>query len=126
VSEALDALARKVQGDPFFLASLLALYARSEGLDDGGLAAALGCPPGKLTELRLCRAPRPDPAGFREDVAGIAAEFGLDADRLAGAVMRGRAIREIGAAPAGGRGFLMAARDEQPPGEGGTPPGGGA
>jgi hypothetical protein len=126
VSEPLDALARKVQGDPFFLASLLTLYARSDDLDDTGLAAALGCPPERLSGLRLCRAPRPDPAGFREDVAGIAAEFGLDPDRLAEAVMRGRAIREIGAAPAGGRGFLMAARDEQPTDQSGPQPGGGA
>jgi hypothetical protein len=125
VSEALDALARKVQGDPFFLASPLALYARSEHLDDAGLAAALGCPPVRLSGLRLCRAPRADPAGFREDIAGIAAEFGLDPDRLADAVITGRAIRAIGAAPAGGRGFLMAARDEPPPDEG-RPPGGGA
>jgi hypothetical protein len=126
VSEALDALARRAQGDPFFLASLLARYAQSEALDDHGLAAALGCPPERLSALRLCRAPRPDPAGFREDVAVIAAELGLDPDRLAEAVMRGRAIEEIGAAPAGGRGFLMAARDDEPPEESGPPPGGGA
>src|SRR5262245_14973563 len=123
MSKALEALAQKVQTDPFFLASVLALYARSEDLDDGGLAAALECGPEELRRLRLCRAPRADPAGFREDIACVAAEFHLDPDRLTEAVMRGRAIQAMRAAPSGSRGFLMAARDEEagksePPPEG--------
>ena len=55
----LDRMAQRAEADPFFLASLLALYAGSEQLDDAGLAAALGCPVETLTDVRLCRAPRP-------------------------------------------------------------------
>ena len=53
----LDRLARRVEEDPFFLASLLAEYARAEGLDDLALAQALDCEPEALTGIRLCRAP---------------------------------------------------------------------
>ena len=115
MSDPLESLARRVEDDPFFLAPLVALYARSEGLDDAGVAAALGCPPAALTDVRLCRAPRPEPAGFREDVARIAGHFGLDPGRLAEVVRRGQAIqRARGAAVAEG-GTLLAARDAPPP-----------
>src|SRR5205823_1792353 len=90
VSRALDALARQLEGDPYFLASPLARYAASVRLDDAGLAAALACRPEDLTALRLCRAPRPDVAGFRADVTCVAERFGLDADRLAEAVRLGQ------------------------------------
>jgi hypothetical protein len=92
----LNVLARRVECDPFFLAGLLADYAERENIDEAGLAAALGCNPEALTALRLCRAPRPDRVGFREDVDQIAAHFGLDADRLT-AVVRGRseALRRL-------------------------------
>jgi hypothetical protein len=123
LSELLARLARRVRDDPFFLASLLALYAESEGIDDAGLA----CPADTLTALRLCRAPREDAAGFREDIGRLAARFGVDADRLIEVVRRGQALRRMrGAAPAA-RGYLMAARDgEEPPAEGGGASPGGA
>lgn len=110
MSNPLEPLARHVMDDPFFLAPVLAAYARSEGLDDAGLAAALGCPLDKLAALRLCRAPRAKPRAFREDVAEIAGHFGLDAERLTEVVRHGEALRRMQAS-AGGRGFLLAARD---------------
>jgi hypothetical protein len=117
VSKSLQALARRVESDPFFLAGLLAEFARGEGLDDVGLAAAVGCRPEDLTGVRLCRAPRPGPRGFREDVDHIAARFGLDPDRLAVAVRRGEAVRRLRSGAPGAGGFLTAARDGEAPSE---------
>src|SRR5690349_17836802 len=63
-----EAMAGRARREPHFLGCVLERYARAEGLDDDGLAAALGCAAGQLTDLRLCRAPRLDPAGLAEDV----------------------------------------------------------
>jgi hypothetical protein len=113
MSDPLEALAARAEGDPFFLAWSLAAYARSEGLDDTGLAGDLGCPVGELVMLRLCRAPRPESEEFWNDVTRIAERFGISPERLAGAVKRGRVIRRLqGAGPAGS--FLLAARDRDP------------
>ncbi len=114
MADPLEALAARAQDDPFFLASSLAAYARSEELDEAGLAAALGCPPGGLVMLRLCRAPRADPPEFWEDVSLVAERFGIEPQRLAEAVKRGRVLlRFQGPRPAAG-GTLMAARDREP------------
>lgn len=107
----IDALARRVEGDDFFLASALADYARSEGLDEHGLAAALGCPTATLGPLRLCRRPRPAPAAFRDDIDSIATRFAVRADVLSAIVRRSDALSRLRRPTAGGRGLLMAARD---------------
>jgi hypothetical protein len=123
MSELLDFLARRAEEEPFFLASLLALFSRSEGLGDEGLAHHLGCPVTTLTDLRLCRSPRPDGVGFQEDVASIAGRFGLDVERLIGVVRRGQMVQKLRAVP--GRaapGLLAAARDREPPPEPEDPP----
>jgi hypothetical protein len=118
VASRLDALARRVVDDPFFLGEALAAYARSEGLDDAGLAAALGCSVEGLARLRLCR--RPDPARFGADVARIAERFGARADALAEAVRRADALAALRDASAGAAeaGLLMAARDRDEDDEG--------
>jgi hypothetical protein len=119
MSDSLDALARRAEGEPFFLASVLAAYARSEGLpDDAGLAAALGCRVGDLAMLRLCRAPRSDAQEFRDDIARIAERFHLEPEHLGEVVKRGLVVRRLQSAPPAG-GFLMAARDstDEPPQE---------
>jgi hypothetical protein len=115
MSGALEALARRVEGDPDYLAYLLRLYADAERLDDPGLTAALGCRPEDLTRLRLCRAPRSDAAGPRADVARIAEHFRLDEVRLLSVVRRAAALRALAAAEPGSRGMLLAARDEETP-----------
>ena len=112
MSNPLEALARRVESDPFFLAEVLARYARAERLDDLGLAEALGCTPETLTMLRLCRAPRTEAPGFGEDVDCIAGRVGLDADRLAEVVRHGQALEHM-AGPAASRGTLLAARDAE-------------
>lgn len=117
MSEALDFMAARVATDPTFLAHLLTEYARSEGLDDAGLAAALGCPATELTRLRLCGVPRPDQ--FRADVEAIAVRSGVDPDTLAGVVRRGQSLAHLRAVQgtAAEPGWLLAARDADPPGE---------
>lgn len=123
MSAALDHLAARVATDPMFLANALAEYARSEGLDDPGLAATLGCPVGELTRLRLCGAPGNNPEQLRADLAVIAARFGLGPGTLTRIVSRGQSLARLRAAQPGGVevGFLLAARDderESPPPEG--------
>lgn len=117
MSGALDHMAARVAGDPFFLAHPLAEFAKSERLDDPALAARLGCRAEDLTPVRLCRAPRPDPADFRADVAAVAARFGIDPGALAGAVRRGQGLARLREqAPAAAEpGMLLAARDADPP-----------
>jgi hypothetical protein len=55
--DALDHLAARVSGDPYFLAPVLASYQQRHGLDDAALASVLGSTPAMLTQLRLCRRP---------------------------------------------------------------------
>jgi hypothetical protein len=108
-----QALAARAEDKPFFMAWLLAAYAQSEGLDDAGLAAALGCSREEVVMLRLCRAPRTDPAEFWDDVVCIAERFGLSPERLAEAVKRGRVVRRFQSVDQSVGGSLMAARDPE-------------
>jgi hypothetical protein len=104
MSDRLEHFARRVADDPFFLASALTEYAHSEDLDDVGLAEALGCPVEALAPLRLCRRPRPDPAGMREDTARIGGRFGIDPVILADVVRRADALSILRQDTAGARG----------------------
>jgi hypothetical protein len=115
MSAALDHLAARVATDPLFLASVLAEYARSEGLDDDGLATTLGCLRTDLTRLRLCSAPRPEPEQFRADVLTIAERFGIAPNTLTAIVRRGQSLSRIRAVQRQGSeaGFLLAARDDE-------------
>ncbi len=114
-------LAGRVADHPSFLAAALAVYARSEELDDRGLADRLGCSVEQLPLVRLCRAPRSDPAGRSEDVAIIAGHFHLNELVLLEAVKRAAVLERLrqaapGSPSAGGEGLLMAARDREPAG----------
>lgn len=120
----IEHMARRVATDPFFLAYPLAEFATSERLDDAGLAAALGCKEADLPLIRLCRAPRPDPVGFRDDIAAVAGRFGIDGGTLAAAVRHGQGLAKLRAAtatPAPEPGFLLAARDDDRPPAGNDP-----
>lgn len=117
--------ARRAAIDPYFLAFALERYAVEQQTDEAGLMAALAATPETLAHARLCKMPRTDPAGLREDVDRIATKFGLNRTVLAQAVRCAevtethRAAVEQGvpedAAP------LLAARDREdkprPPGE---------
>ena len=89
MSAAMEHMAQRVANDPLFLASVLAEYARSEGLDDDGVAAKLGCTREELSRLRLCGVPLPDPERFRTGLALIAECMRIDVDALTTAVYQG-------------------------------------
>jgi hypothetical protein len=112
MADPLHALAERAEEEPFFLAAVLAAYARSEALTAPGLAVALGCRVEDLVMIRLCRVPRTEPGEFWEDVQAIAERFGIDPERLGEAVKRGQVVLRLQAArPAGGG--LLAARDRE-------------
>jgi hypothetical protein len=117
MSEALDHLAGRVTADPTFLAHPLAAYARSEGLDDSALAGRLGLNVADLSRLRLCRAPRPEPADFRADLTAVATRFGIEPTTLMAVVRHGQGVTTLQEAPppAATPGFMLAARDRDPP-----------
>ena len=106
----LEHMARRLEGDPFFLACPLKLYAKSEGLDEDGLSASLKCSKESLLKARLCRSPAAEAESFRDDIQRIAAEFSVDADALAEAVRRGQAIFQMTEGSKATR-TLLAARD---------------
>lgn len=121
----LEHLAQRVADAPDFFSCALAAFARSEGLEDKGLAGRLGCSVEILTHLRLCRMPRAQAPLFWQDVETIAQHFSLDANVLAEVARRGHSLlrmRNPGGDQTGEKRFLLAARDdtvEDPPPQGG-------
>lgn len=112
MSERIAELARRVESDPYFLASALALYAHAEGLSDVHLAARLKCTPSQLNSVRLCRKPRSSGKEFQFDVERIALAFHLDPMVIAEAVRLADSLSALGKIHESG-GFLMAARDRE-------------
>jgi hypothetical protein len=110
MADRLEALARRVEDNPDFLAFTLADYARSEQLSDSALAVRLGCDVRQLSRLRLCRRPRSEPELFQSDVTRIASALDIDRDILLEAVRRTDALAALRDA-LDDTGFLMAARD---------------
>src|SRR5687767_1708164 len=110
MSERVASMARRVSHDPYFLASVFSAYARSERLDERGLAAALGCTVEALVPLRLCRRPLAETPIFRDDVARIAARYEVNPVALAQIIRRVDALEALrrGVNDAG---MLVAARD---------------
>jgi hypothetical protein len=88
----LENMARRLEGDPFFLACPLMLYQKSEGHSEEALAARFQCSREALTSLRLCRAPAGEGESFHDDIERIAARFSVNADALAEAVRRGQSL----------------------------------
>ena len=117
-------LAQRVAAAPDFLAFALAEYARSERLEDTGLAARLGCPLETLTHLRLCRMPRAQAPLFWQDVEQIAQRFAVSAEVVVEVVRRGQTLSHLRDAVGDQKdksNFLLAARDDstdQEPSEG--------
>ncbi len=114
----LERLARRTTTDPFFLGFRLAGYARLHQLDDAALAARLGGEVELLAAIRLCRAPRTEPAEFRDDVRCVAEKFGLNPKALAEAAKPGLATTRCDEAAAEEHstpGVFLAARDRDEP-----------
>ena len=115
-ARSLRALVRRVEREPFFLASALKVYAESEGMNDEDLAMLLGCKTERLDPLRLCRRPSSESPSFRGEVQRIAGHFGLKADGLA------RILRQVDVLAVLRQGIpegaeLRAARDREPESE---------
>jgi hypothetical protein len=108
----LERLARRVDNEPSFLASTLALFAQSEALNEEALCRFLHCHRESFVMLRLCRTPDEDPSAFQDDVKRIAERFGADVDALAEAVRRGQALQRL-RQTAAASGTLLAARDAE-------------
>ncbi|MCE9564502.1 MAG: hypothetical protein K8U57_20885 [Planctomycetes bacterium] len=109
----LERIARRTSTDSFFLGFRLAEYRRVYELDDAALAVRLGCEVELLATIRLCRAPRTDPAGFREDVTCVAQKFGLNSRALAEASKYGLATLRHENTPTDSAGVVLAARDRE-------------
>ncbi len=114
MADNLDRLARRLETDPFFLASAFADYVASERLSEAGLAARLGCTRETLVRVKLCRRPRPEALMFQADIDRIASHFGVSADALAEMVRRADAIARMRQGAVTDRGRLVAARDRKP------------
>jgi hypothetical protein len=102
-TDRLTTLAERVEDDPFFLGCPLRLYAKSEGLSEAQLAAALECSPDALVLLRLCRAPTAEQGRFQKGIEEISVRFGIKPDVLTEVVRRGQAIASCGSARCRGR-----------------------
>jgi hypothetical protein len=117
-------LAQRLADAPDFLAYALAEYARSERLDEAGLAARLSCSEETLTHLRLCRMPRTQAPLFWQDVEQIAQRFSVSAEVVAEVARRGQSLFQLRGAASGQKdkpNILFAARDdlqERKPSEG--------
>lgn len=80
----LRAAAARLEGDPFFMASVLANYRTEFRLDDKQLAKALNCKVEALTSLAFCRTPRLDDEKlFLSDLQEIARYVDCDWNELA-------------------------------------------
>jgi hypothetical protein len=118
MNESVARLANRAAIDPHFLAFSLTEFAIAEKLDEAGLAVVLGTTADMLPHIRLCRVPRTDADGFREDVDRIAEKFGLNRDALAAVARHGQVVAAMRAADAADpteAGFLLAARDRPKP-----------
>jgi hypothetical protein len=81
-ARATERLVELARQDPQFLGCALSRYQQAQDLNAAQLAAWLGCGPGGLTRLSLCRAPDQRSAGFAADVLRIARFAACNPDRL--------------------------------------------
>ena len=89
--------------EPFYLGWYFATYAEMMSVDIADVAGELGCLPEVMNAMSLCRAPRPEPPHFREDIEAVATRFQVRADRLANLVRQVQFVSD--------QGMLLAARD---------------
>ncbi len=125
-SNNLDRAAERASWDEFFMGHLLASLVGSRGLARTTVAQRLRCEENRLARLWLCRAPREDALGFRQDVEQIASAVGCDATSLAQLIREAAALRALRSqSQPTSSSILLAARDrESDPKTDGPPDGG--
>jgi hypothetical protein len=74
--------ARRAAQNRFFLAEYLTEFRIFRGIAEDELARFLGCSPGLLPKLALCRRPDSESPRFRSDVERIAVAFDMQPSRL--------------------------------------------
>lgn len=104
----IERMAQRAMDDPFYLASAMAQYARSEGIPWRRLAGLLGCPEEQLSQVALCRRPHGD--AVWNDLVQIAGRFEVDVEALLNMVRRADALTSWRSG-AGTDAMLEAARD---------------
>lgn len=111
----LRAAVARLEGDPFFMASILAGYRSEMRLSDQQLAKNLVCSVEALMSLALCRAPRLEDAHlFLSDIQAIAKYAGCDWKELVRVVRTVQSLttlRRFAGMPENQ--LLKAARDKQ-------------
>ncbi|MDQ2745352.1 MAG: hypothetical protein M3Z66_24055 [Chloroflexota bacterium] len=106
----IERMAQRATDDPFYVASAMAEYARSEGIPWRQVASLLGCSEEQLSQVALCRRPYGD--AIWNDLVRIAGRFALDAEALATMVRRADALTSLRGG-AGTTTMLQAARDRE-------------
>jgi len=74
--------ARRAAHDCFFFSESLVEFRNIRGMAEDQLVQFLGCSPGVLSKLALCRRPDPESPKFRSDVERIAAVFNMQPGSL--------------------------------------------
>ena len=104
--------AERASSDPFFLGYALRAYRQAQEMDVEELSGWLGCPPGDLPRLALCRCPAPD--RFQDDLQRLSHRFGLRTDRLAALLRQVEFLEALRLQPQPtSTGLLLAARDSE-------------
>lgn len=95
----LAGLARRLQNDPAFMASILATYQRQERLSDEALAAQLQTTPEMVVRLALCKRPDARSPQFADQARQIATYTNIDAGQLAQIVRRVDSLMKLAQKP---------------------------
>jgi len=117
-AEALAQLAERLEGNPDFMAYVLAAYRRQEGLSEDELAAELSVLPALVIRLALCKRPNEASPGFAERVRRMSDFTLIDEAKLANILRQVRVLDGLSGRPVGREeirgpleGLLAAARD---------------
>ena len=112
----LEWLARRTEGDSFFVSYALGQYKATHRVGDEQLMRVLACTREALDRLALCRLPDDRDPGFREQVQQIAAFVSCNADHLMRVLREVAAVASLSEQPAhrSMSGLLLAARDRKP------------
>jgi hypothetical protein len=111
----LEWLARRTEGDPFFVSYALAQYKAMHRVGDEELMRVLACTRRDLDRLALCRLPDDRDPAFPEQVQQIATFVSCNANHLISVFREVAAVASLTEQPAheSMSGLLLAARDRK-------------